>query len=260
MQSGRRENLLTKWIYFLLKKGPPNPRRRHGPNKPPAAPTSYCSPAHARQSPGGGQTTYSLHSGGVSDTDSAGSSPFSRRCLFCVSRPARSSGNPFPRPPAGVPAVCSWQAAGSFFVWNAETARLQLTTVRLCGTITDGKRIWQGKSLGKRRLSPAEGAKLSGGPIGLGLKMDVALEKLIARTEGARRQRRISQVKGQSKEGGPLWASPVFFVLCMSWTAPLRVRLFFCARAPGPARLGNWEKRGKQEDGTNAERYRQCGE
>ena len=149
---------------------------------------------------------------------------------------------------------------GVFFVWNAETARLQLTTVRLCGTITDGKRIWQGKSLGKRRLSPAEGAKLSGGPIGLGLKMDVALEKLIARTEGARRQRRISQVKGQSKEGGPLWASPVFFVLCMSWTAPLRVRLFFCARAPGPARLGNWEKRGKQEDGTNAERYRQCGE
>lgn len=82
VQSGRRENLLTKWIYFLLKKGPPNPRRRHGPNKPPAAPTSYCSPAHARQSPGGGQTTDTLHSGGVSDTDSAGSSPFSRRCLF----------------------------------------------------------------------------------------------------------------------------------------------------------------------------------
>ena len=25
MQSGRRENLLTKWIYFLLKKGPPKP-------------------------------------------------------------------------------------------------------------------------------------------------------------------------------------------------------------------------------------------
>ena len=149
---------------------PQNPDRPTGPNRPPAAPTSYCSPAHARQSPGGGQTTYSLHSGGVSDTDSAGSSPFSRRCLFCVSRPARSSGNPFPRPPAGVPAVCSWQAAGSFFVWNAETARLQLTTVRLCGTITDGKRIWQGKSLGKRRLSPAEGAKLSGGPIRAGTK------------------------------------------------------------------------------------------
>ena len=91
VQSGRRENLLTKWIYFLLKKGPPNPRRRHGPNKPPAAPTSYCSPAHARQSPGGGQTTYSLHSGGVSDTDSAGSSPFSRRCLF-MSRPSVHAG------------------------------------------------------------------------------------------------------------------------------------------------------------------------
>lgn len=35
--------------------------------------------------------------------------------FFCVSRPARSRGSPFPRPPAGVPAVCSWQAAGSFF-------------------------------------------------------------------------------------------------------------------------------------------------
>ena len=92
MQSGRRENLLTKWIYFLLKKGPPNPRRRHGPNKPPAAPTSYCSPAHARQSPGGGQTTYSLHSGGVSDTDSAGSSPFSRRCLFLACRGRHAPG------------------------------------------------------------------------------------------------------------------------------------------------------------------------
>ena len=67
-----------------FEKGPPNPRRRHGPNKPPAAPTSYCSPAHARQSPGGGQTTYPLHPGGVFIQDSAGSSPFSRRCLFCV--------------------------------------------------------------------------------------------------------------------------------------------------------------------------------
>ena len=99
---------LTKWIYFLLKKGPPNPRRRHGPNKPPAAPTSYCSPAHARQSPGGGQTTYSLHSGGVSDTDSAGSSPFSRRCLF-ISRPSMPAGRDF---------------FGAFFVWNAESDRL----------------------------------------------------------------------------------------------------------------------------------------
>lgn len=90
--------------------------------------------------------------------------------FFSVSRTTRSRGSPFPRPPAGVPAVCSWQAAGSFFVWNAETARLQLTTVRLCGTITDGNRIWQGKSLGKRRLSPAEGAKLSGGPIRAGTK------------------------------------------------------------------------------------------
>ena len=158
--------------------------------------------------------------------------------FFSVSRPARSSGNPFPRPPAGVPAVCSWQAAGSFFVWNAETARLQLTTVRLCGTITDGNRIWQGKSLGKRRM-PAEGAKLSGGPIGLGLKMDVALEKLIARTEGARRRRRISQVKGQSKGDGPERPGRPFLFWYELDSAAARPALFASARpARGPQTLG----------------------
>ena len=77
--------------HSLLNRAPQNPDRPTGPNRPPAAPTSYCSPAHARQSPGGGQTTYSLHSGGVSDTDSAGSSPFSRRCLF-MSRPSVHAG------------------------------------------------------------------------------------------------------------------------------------------------------------------------
>ena len=132
VQSGRRQNLLTKWIYFLLKKGSPSPRRRHGPNRPPAAPTSYCSPAHARQSPGGGQTTYPLHPGGVFIQDSAGSSPFSRRCLFCV------------------PTVRTYRPAGAFFIAFAETACRLLTTVRRCGTVSDGNRIWHGKSLGKR--------------------------------------------------------------------------------------------------------------
>ena len=70
--------------HSLLNRVPQTPDRPTGPNRPPAAPTSYCSPAHARQSPGGGQTTYPLHPGGVFIQDSAGSSPFSRRCLFCV--------------------------------------------------------------------------------------------------------------------------------------------------------------------------------
>ena len=70
--------------HSLLNRVPQNPDRPTGPNRPPAAPTSYCSPAHARQSPGGGQTTYPLHPGGVFIQDSAGSSPFSRRCLFCA--------------------------------------------------------------------------------------------------------------------------------------------------------------------------------
>src|SRR5699024_5512295 len=93
--------------------------------------------------------------------------------------------------------------------------------------------------------------------------MDVALEKLIARTEGARRRRRISQVKGQSKEGGPRWASPVFFVFCLSWTAPPRGRLFFAPRAPGPGirntigKLGN--ERGNKH-GATAERFCQRSE
>ena len=46
--------------HSLLNRVPQNPDRPTGLNRPPAAPTSYCSPAHARQSPGGGQTTYSL--------------------------------------------------------------------------------------------------------------------------------------------------------------------------------------------------------
>ena len=97
MQSGRRQNLLTKWIYFLLKKGPPSPRRRHGPNKPPAAPTSYCSPAHARQSPGGGQTTYSLHSGGVLIQTAPALLLFHGAVFFCASRTTRSRGDQFLR-------------------------------------------------------------------------------------------------------------------------------------------------------------------
>ena len=109
------------------------PYRRTAPREPQAAaPTSYCSPAHARQSPGGGQTTYPLHPGGVFIQDSAGSSPFSRRCLFCV------------------PTVRTYRPAGAFFIAFAETARRLLTTVRRCGTISDGNRIWHGKSLGKR--------------------------------------------------------------------------------------------------------------
>ena len=118
--------------HSLLNRVPQNPDRPTGPNRPPAAPTSYCSPAHARQSPGGGQTTYPLHPGGVFIQDSAGSSPFSRRCLFCV------------------PTVRTYRPAGAFFIAFAETARRLLTTVRRCGTISDGNRIWHGKSLGKR--------------------------------------------------------------------------------------------------------------
>ena len=49
------------------------PYRRTAPREPQAAaPTSYCSPAHARQSPGGGQTTYPLPCAGVSIEDSPG--------------------------------------------------------------------------------------------------------------------------------------------------------------------------------------------
>lgn len=118
--------------HSLLNRVPQNPDRPTGPNRPPAAPTSYCSPAHARQSPGGGQTTYPLHPGGVFIQDSAGSSPFSRRCLFCV------------------PTVRTYRPAEAFFIAFAETARRLLTTVRRCGTMSDGNRIWHGKSLGKR--------------------------------------------------------------------------------------------------------------
>ena len=118
--------------HSLLNRVPQNPDRPTGLNRPPAAPTSYCSPAHARQSPGGGQTTYPLHPGGVFIQDSAGSSPFSRRCLFCV------------------PTVRTYRPAGAFFIAFAETACRLLTTVRRCGTISDGNRIWHGKSLGKR--------------------------------------------------------------------------------------------------------------
>ena len=62
--------------------------------------------------------------------------------------------------------------------------------------------------------------------------MDVALEKLIARTEGARRRRRISQVKGQSKGDGPERPGrPVLFWYELD-SAAARPALFASARLP----------------------------
>ena len=88
-------------------------------------------------------------------------------------------------------------------------------------------------------IIPTEGAKLSGGPAGPGLKMDVALEKLIARTEGARRRRRISQVKGQSKGDGPERPGRPFLFWYELDSAAARPALFASARpARDPQTLG----------------------
>lgn len=76
-------------------------------------------------------------------------------------------------------------------------------------------------------------------PSGPGLKMDVALEKLIARTEGARRRRRISQVKGQSKGDGPERPGRPFLFWYELDSAAARPALFASARpARGPQTLG----------------------
>ena len=87
--------------------------------------------------------------------------------------------------------------------------------------------------------------------------MDVALEKLIARTEGARRRRRISQVKGQSKGGGPAGAPPAFFVVHELDSAAARPALFAVRALPAfRSSLG----KEREHHGTNTERHRQCGQ
>lgn len=60
VQSGRRTDLPVKWIQLPFQRSPQTSPQPRPAGRQAAAPTSYCSPAHARQSPGGGQTTYSL--------------------------------------------------------------------------------------------------------------------------------------------------------------------------------------------------------
>lgn len=60
VQSGRRTDLPLKWIQLPFQRSPQTSPQPRPAGRQAAAPTSYCSPAHARQSPGGGQTTYSL--------------------------------------------------------------------------------------------------------------------------------------------------------------------------------------------------------
>ncbi len=121
VQSGRRENLLTKWNYSLLKRAPkPSPPR--GPNRPPAGSDILLFPRPC-QAIAGRRTDYllsplwwSFHTG-----QRRLFSFFTALSVFCV-RPVRRNG-----------------PGRAFFVSIAETARRRLTDVRRCGTITDGK-------------------------------------------------------------------------------------------------------------------------
>ena len=153
VQSGRRENLLTKWNYSLLKRAPkPSPPR--GPNRPPAGSDILLFPRPC-QAIAGRRTDYllsplwwSFHTG-----QRRLFSFFTALSVFLC--PARAQ---------------EWPGPGFFCIH----CRNCPPAVDRCAPLWyhNGRknRIRQGKSLGKRRLSPAEGAKLSGGPIRAGTK------------------------------------------------------------------------------------------